>query len=153
MRTERFCFFHLNAAPLNCKINSQDSRPDENFVLPVLEDATSIQFAISQVLAHLLRGYIDDRRAKLLLSACKLASFNLNRMDTEKPLPTQMLVDVKTIPTTPMGSDDLWSATADGQGPALAADQTTKQPPADKPTGTLLPDPIQACEGPRRYVV
>lgn len=138
MRTQRFCFFHLSAAgPLNCEIKSYDLRPDENFLLPVLEDATSIQLAISQVMAFLIRDYIDVKKARVLLSACKLASQNLKRMDTEKPRPTQMLVDVKTIPTTPMGADNLWSATAESpdrsEDPGLEPDVEPDLEPNDEP--------------------
>ena len=132
MRTERFCFFHLNTSPLNCEVRSHDLRPDENFVLPVLEDATSIQLAISQVMAYLLRDYIDVKKARVLLTACKLAAYNLKRMDTEKPTPTQMLVDVTTIPTTPMGAA-LWSETDESHD----LDEKLSVPPTQnaQPTG------------------
>lgn len=117
VRHQRFCFFHFSAAPLNCEVKSYDLRPDENFVLPVLEDATSVQITISQVMSFLLRGYIDIKTARVLLTACKLASHNLRRMDAEKPRPTQMVVDTSTIQTTPFGADDLWSADSEAANP------------------------------------
>jgi hypothetical protein len=134
MRTDRFCFFHISTVPLNCEIKSYDLRPDENFMLPVLEDATSIQIAISQVMAFLLRGYIDVKKARVLLTACKLASHNLKRMDTEKPLPTQMLVDVETIPANPMGAD-LWSATREADSPSDGPSDGPSDASGDAPCG------------------
>jgi hypothetical protein len=132
LTTERFCFFHFLHVPRNIAVEPPDRTPPDNFVLPILENATAVQLAVTQVTALLLRGRISDRRARILLCALRMAAENLNRMDTEKPRPTQMIFDLKTIPETPMGMTP-WSVTGEGHDPEDA----------------LPPGTIQACQSRR----
>lgn len=70
MRENAFCYFH----------DSLYNRPaDESF--PFLEDATSIQMAIMQVLDGLRRGKLDRGVANSLLFGLQTASANLKRGD------------------------------------------------------------------------
>lgn len=137
MRTERFCFFHLSASPVNVDVQPPDNSEPDNFLLPVLEDATSIQLTIAQVTTLLLRGRIDVKKARVLLCAMRLAASNLKRMDTEKPSPTQMLIDVCSIPKTPIGAP-LWDASTTGpdfqvQHPDPSAQSASHGPNKKKP--------------------
>jgi hypothetical protein len=53
-------------------------------LLPVLEDAASIQLAITQVCEHLLERRLEAKRAGILLYALRVASSNLSRLTQEK---------------------------------------------------------------------
>jgi hypothetical protein len=51
--------------------------------LPLLEDANAIQMALMQVMRLILTRQIDDKAARLLLSALRTASSNLKHMTVE----------------------------------------------------------------------
>ena len=55
--------------------------PNAPFVLPLLEDANSIQMAIQQVAEAVLEERIDNKRAGLLLFALQTAACNLKNTD------------------------------------------------------------------------
>ncbi|HTR23503.1 MAG TPA: hypothetical protein VMI10_05925 [Terriglobales bacterium] len=63
-------------------------------MLPALEDAHSIQLAITRVIAMTLDMIIDKEMASTVLYALQIASSNLKRMDLETPLPKDVAVDV-----------------------------------------------------------
>ena len=84
LRRNRFCFFHKRFQDERIRLSAdRRSRGVATFILPVLEDANSIQMAITQVMRLILTGQIEHKTANLLLYALQTASFNLSRTKFE----------------------------------------------------------------------
>jgi hypothetical protein len=84
LRNEKFCRYHLVCGPSQIDIsNSTDLNP-VHFDLPLLDDATSIQGAITQVCERLLQKRIETKRAGILLYAMQVAASNLNRLHDDR---------------------------------------------------------------------
>jgi hypothetical protein len=83
LRLEEFCYHHhTTRKPVK---HLRDRRRRANtFTLPRLEDATSIQLAISEVLERVAANQIDPRRAGLLLYGLQIARANLPK-DKRRP--------------------------------------------------------------------
>ena len=78
LRRNRFCFFHKRFQDERIKLSADRARRGvATFVLPVLEDANSIQIALMQVMRLLISQQIDHKTASLLLYALQTASTNL----------------------------------------------------------------------------
>src|SRR5438876_11740789 len=80
LRQRRYCYFHFCAHDLRRRRRQQPNAP---FVLPLLEDANSIQMAIQQVAEAVPEERIDNKRAGLLLFALQTAACNLKNTDFE----------------------------------------------------------------------
>jgi hypothetical protein len=80
LRQRRYCYFHFCAHDLRRRRREQ---PHSRLVLPLLEDANSIQMAIQQIAEAVLDERIDNKRAGLLLFACQTAASNLKNCDFE----------------------------------------------------------------------
>ena len=80
LRQRRYCYFHFCAHDLRRR---RRQHPNAPFVLPLLEDANSIQMAIQQVAEAVLEERIDNKRAGLLLFALQTAACNLKNTDFE----------------------------------------------------------------------
>jgi hypothetical protein len=74
LRGRKFCRFH-DAALANKK----------DYSLPMVEDATSLQFAIMQVLRGLADHALDTKTAALMLYGLQIACMNLKRLHAERP--------------------------------------------------------------------
>ncbi len=81
LRDRNFCRFHNSCGPVQVDVSTSATVPPAPFFLPVLEDAASIQLAITQVCAHLLHRRLDAKKAGVLLYAMQVASSNLNRLN------------------------------------------------------------------------
>jgi hypothetical protein len=75
-------------------------------MLPVLEDANSIQVALMQIMRLLVSGQIEGKTAGLLLYALQTASANL-RHTTFEPFMQSMVLDPSAVRHTPLGAN-LW---------------------------------------------
>jgi len=107
LRRNRFCFFHKRFQDERIKLSADRARRGvATFVLPVLEDANSIQIALMQVMRLLVSQQIDHKTASLLLYALQTASVNL-RMTNFKPLVHEVVLDPRTVGDTPLNSN-LW---------------------------------------------
>jgi hypothetical protein len=107
LRRNRFCFFHKRFQDEQIKLSAARARRGTaTFVLPVLEDANSIQIALMQVMRLLLAQQIDHKTATLLLSALRTASTNL-RMTNFKPFVHEVVLDPRAVGDTPLQSN-LW---------------------------------------------
>jgi len=80
LRQRRYCYFHFCAHDLRRR---RRQHPNAPFVLPLLEDANSIQMAIQQVAEAVLEERIDNKRAGLVLFALQTAACNLKNTDFE----------------------------------------------------------------------
>ena len=66
LRNEEFCYFHHNTRKPVQNPRARRSRRS-TFTLPLIEDRSSIQHAINEVLQRIASNEIDPRRAGLLL--------------------------------------------------------------------------------------
>jgi hypothetical protein len=104
LRRNRFCFFHKRFQDEQIKLSADRARRGvATFILPVLEDANSIQIALMQVMRLLVSQQIDHKTASLLLYALQTASTNL-RMTTFTPLTNDVILDPRDAANTPLDS-------------------------------------------------
>ena len=107
LRRNRFCFFHKRFQDERIRLSADRARRGvATFILPVLEDANSIQIALMQVMRLLVAQQIDHKTASLLLYALQTASTNL-RMTDFKPHRHEVVLDPRTVGDTPLNSD-IW---------------------------------------------
>jgi hypothetical protein len=76
MPEKPFCHYHQQWRPMTIM--------GTKIVLPLLEDAASIQLAITQVTHMLINFMIDHKTASLALYALQVASMNLKRVHEEE---------------------------------------------------------------------
>jgi hypothetical protein len=103
------------------KVKGEDGKTSE-ILVPLFEDAGSIQMAVRQVAVLLLEDKIASKKAGLMLYALQIASTNLKRMAEEKPRPAQVVVDVKKVAETPVGMTP-WSFHGSGHEPEKLPDE------------------------------
>ncbi len=73
LRNFYYCYFHRNSLEPAAVVGHT------SFKLPVLEDAETIQVAITRVLQGLAYGTVDPIRAKFMLYGLQVASQNLKQ--------------------------------------------------------------------------
>ena len=88
LKGKAYCYFHLhNRRSVPVHTDAVDAltlspMPESaTLTLPLLEDRSSVQLAITQVLAALASNQIDNRRAGLLLYGLQIASQNAAHPD------------------------------------------------------------------------
>jgi hypothetical protein len=74
---ERFCQTHKVMGPAPIDIHNGDTIPAAHLYLPRLNNAISIQNAISEVCELMLHRRIEPKEASALFYAMQVASFNL----------------------------------------------------------------------------
>jgi len=105
LRRNRFCFFHKRFQDERIRLSADRARRGvATFILPVLEDANSIQIALMQVIRLLVGRQIDHKTASLLLYALQTASANL-RMTDFKPFVHEVVLDPRDVVNTPLASN------------------------------------------------
>ena len=129
LRERRHCFFHHRAHSLR---RLRLKRPNQRLVIPLLEDANSIQMAIQQVAEAIAEDRIDNRRAGLLLFAFQTAASNLKRLDLE---PRELRESAGPVsPFLKMVMDEL------GIKPSYPADtDDDEMPPKKSPARAEMP--------------
>jgi hypothetical protein len=125
LRDKRFCHYHelMGASPIN--IDNNESIPPSHVYLPQLEDAISIQSAISEVCEMMLHRRIEPKEASALFYAMQVASTNLGFLNANK--------------NQKLNSDTSSEKLSEKISPTPAASEPNRLPP-----GT-----IQACAQPR----
>jgi hypothetical protein len=104
LRRNRFCFFHKRFQDERIRLSADRARRGvATFILPVLEDANSIQIALMQVMRLLLSQQIDHKTASLMLYALQTASTNL-RMTNFKPRVHDVILHPADAVNTPLES-------------------------------------------------
>lgn len=102
LRRNRFCFFHKRFHDERIRLAADRARRSSGtFVLPVLEDANSIQTALMQVMRLLLSHQIEHKTASLLLYALQTASTNLQRTSFN-PNKHEIILDPRDAAITPL---------------------------------------------------
>jgi hypothetical protein len=74
---KRFCHYHEKMGPPPINIDNNEAIPSFHVYLPQLEDAASIQSAISEVCELMLHRRIEPKEASALFYAMQVASSNL----------------------------------------------------------------------------
>ena len=96
VRSKSFCYYHQQHRPILAECYSDGEYSTGEILLPVFEDAHSVQSVIRKVVQMVLQKRIERKTASLLLYALQIASSNLKRMELEKPQPEQVVIDVVT---------------------------------------------------------
>lgn len=107
LRRNRFCFFHKRFQDERIRLAlDRRRRPPATFVLPLLEDANSIQMALQQVMRLIMSHDIDPKSAGLLLYALQTASSNLRQTRFEA-FQHSVILDPRDAADTPLGQN-IW---------------------------------------------
>jgi hypothetical protein len=102
LRRNRFCFFHKRFHEESIRLATDKARRGPgSFMLPLLEDANSIQIALMEVMRLLLARQIDHKTASLLLYALQTASGNLSRTHFD-PDEHDIILDPRDASITPL---------------------------------------------------
>jgi len=117
LKDKELCYFHEqnHPEPVEFYLGDEPGCASRN-VLPVFEDAHSIQSVIRLVVQLLLAQKIHRKDAGLMLYALQIASGNLKAMMAEKAKPTQVVVEPEKATGTPLGMTP-WSASGRGHDP------------------------------------
>ena len=106
LRRNRFCYFHKRFQEEKIKLNCDRARRGTaTFILPVLEDADSIQVSLMQIMRLLLSGRIDREHAAPLLYALQTATLNLRNVTIEPSDINDVVIDRNTIDQTCIGGN------------------------------------------------
>src|SRR6202171_5608855 len=150
VRSKSFCFYHQQHRPIVAECYSDGEYSTGEILLPVFEDAHSVQSVIRQVVQMVLQKRIERKTASLLLYALQIASSNLKRMELEKPQPEQVVTDLEPV----VDPHEAW------QAPIARSGETARETsPSASPTNgdqkvsevsgeDLPPGTIQACYRP-----
>jgi hypothetical protein len=107
LRRQRFCFFHKRFQDERIRLARDRARHGTGtFILPVLEDANSIQMALMQVMRLLVTKQIEPETARLLLSALRTASSNLRHAEFN-PRYHKVVLSPQDAANTFLG-EDVW---------------------------------------------
>src|SRR5580700_3381156 len=102
LRRRRLCFFHVRCQEQRARImGSQFGQA--RFVVPLLEDANSVQMALMQVMQLLGTGQMEHKTAALMLYALQTASCNLRNTEFEAEDATEVVIDRGDVHRTCMG--------------------------------------------------
>jgi len=105
LRRNRFCFFHKRFQDERIRLSADRRRHGvATFILPVLEDANSIQMAIMQIMRLILTQQIEHKTASLLLYALQTASSNLRSTKFE-PRMHQVILNPRDAADIPLDCD------------------------------------------------
>lgn len=83
LRGCNFCYWHHKARVRLRKHPGRPSQEATGIVLPLLEDANSIQIALQQITQAVLDGRLDNKRAGLILYSLQLALTNVHRLEPD----------------------------------------------------------------------
>lgn len=107
LNSRKYCYFHQKWHESG--IESKQILDGGHYFsqhTPLLEDANSIQVALTEIMFRISTRQIDDKRAGLLLYALQTASANLPRTRFE-PSPTEVVIQPSRVRDTALG-DDAW---------------------------------------------
>jgi hypothetical protein len=150
LRDQKFCRFHNCCGPVQVDVSTSATVPAAPFFLPVLEDAASIQLAITQVCEHLLHRRLDAKKAGILLYAMQVASSNLGRLNEDKS--QQKSSEVNNRETNHENSSEA-SSPAPASSEAISSGQDSSGSISSAEPDRLPPGTIQACEQQRQFAV
>src|SRR2546429_4634484 len=150
LRNGEYCYFHRRWRMTTVDLSHSAHHVTTEFVLPVLEDADSIQITLGQIMRMIVCRQVDTKAAGLLLYALQIASANLRRTRFE-PSHRNVTVDLFRVPERVIG-DEAWSP-ADfkdanvgnvGRAPTAAEDAHVARTPSSAKESCVvatLPEP------------
>jgi hypothetical protein len=122
LRRRRLCFFHVRCQEQRARImGSQFGQA--RFMVPLLEDANSVQMALMQVMQLLGTGQMEHKTAALMLYALQTASCNLRNTEFEAEDATEVVIDRGDVHRTCMGGPQWFEEDFDGEGDELECEQ------------------------------
>ena len=163
VRSKSFCYYHQQHRPILAECYSDGEYSTGEILLPVFEDAHSVQSVIRKVVQMVLQKRIERKTASLLLYALQIASSNLKRMELEKPQPEQVVIDVVTplkyeppiaapeLTEEELKEEEAKEASAHAQSDNAQADNAQSIIEPSREQEELPPGTIQACHRPRQY--
>src|SRR3989442_666169 len=107
LRNGEYCYFHRRWRMTTVDLSHSAHHVTSEFVLPVLEDADSIQITLGQIMRMIVCRQVDTKSAGLLFYALQIASANLRRTRFE-PYHRNVTVDLFRVPERVIG-DEAWS--------------------------------------------
>src|SRR5205809_2791709 len=107
LRNGEYCYFHRRWRMTTVDLSHSAHHVTTEFVLPVLEDADSIQITLGQIMRMIVCRQVDTKSAGLLLYALQIASTKLRRTRFE-PYHKDVTVDLSRVPERIIG-DQAWS--------------------------------------------
>src|SRR5881392_2970525 len=107
LRNGEYCYFHYRWRMTTVDLSHSAHHVTTEFVLPVLEDADSIQITLGQIMRMIVCRQVDTKSAGLLLYGLQIASANLRRTRFE-PYHKDVTVDLFRVPERIIG-DEAWS--------------------------------------------
>jgi hypothetical protein len=133
LKRKKFCYYHQENQPGAVELYIDGQRySDGEFMLPVFEDAHSIQTALRQVVTLMFQRRIDRKDAGLMLYALQIASGNLKTMQAERAKPTHVVVEPRKTGETPLGMTP-WSASGQGHDVEEEQGEEVETAEADEP--------------------
>jgi hypothetical protein len=102
LRRRRLCFFHVRCQEQRARI-VESQFGQARFVVPLLEDANSVQMALMQIMQLLGTGQMEHKTAALMLYALQTASCNLRNTEFEAEDVMDVVIDRDTVNRTCMG--------------------------------------------------
>jgi hypothetical protein len=121
LKGAKFCYYHQESRPERVKVKGADGKAMAVLV-PVFEDANSIQTMVRRVAILLLEDKIDGKKAGQLLYALQIASANLRQMRDEKPRAVQVVIEPEKVKETPLEMTP-WSFKEGGHEPEKVEDE------------------------------
>src|SRR5437588_7268832 len=107
LRNGEYCYFHRRWRMTTVDLSHSAHHVTTEFVLPVLEDADSIQITLGHIMRLIVCRQVDTKSAGLLLYGLQIASANLRRTRFE-PYHKDVTVDLFRVPERIIG-DEAWS--------------------------------------------
>jgi len=122
LRRRRLCFFHVRCQEQRTRI-VESQFGQARFVVPLLEDANSVQMALMQVMQLLGTGQMEHKTAALMLYALQTASCNLRNTEFEAKDAMDVVIDRDTVNRTRMGGPQWLEEDFDDEADQDEADQ------------------------------
>jgi hypothetical protein len=97
------------------------------FVVPLLEDANSVQMALMQVMQLLGTGQMEHKTAALMLYALQTASCNLRNTEFEARDATDVVIDRGDVHRTCMGGPQWFEEDFDGEADDVEDEEGEEQ--------------------------
>ena len=139
LHQRRLCFYHQAWRPGIVNLGKEEN--PLVIVVPVLEDAHAIQFALAQTMQRLLPQAIDTKTAGLMFYALQIASSNLKQMK-ELPPPEHVVTDLDAVHQPPIEAIEANDTNNDTNNDRVATNnpERTCQKPLLQPTYVPVED-------------
>jgi hypothetical protein len=130
LQDSTYCYYHIRY-----HWPEREALPDHhewNTHFPTLEDANSIQVSLAHIIELLISEEVDHKAAALMLYALQTASMNLKRTSLEPGLPTQVVIDRKSVANRPIGAS-AWSRVEGREYDDLTEDNLSEESDRQQP--------------------